>query len=137
MAVKPIPDEYHSLQPYLIVDGAPSLMEFLKATFDAEDLGSMPTPEGKIGHAEMRVGDTVVMLADASTAEGVSGAMPSTVVAYVEDCDKIYQRAIAAGATSLREPKDMFTATEAPASSTRSATTGGSTRTSRTYPRKR
>ena len=85
MAVKPIPDQYHSLQPYLLVEGAPRLIEFLRATFDAEDLGSMPTPEGKIGHAEVRVGDTIVMLADASTAEGVSGPMPATVVAYVED----------------------------------------------------
>jgi PhnB protein len=68
----------------------------------------MPTPERKIGHAEMRVGDTIVMLADASTAEGVSGPMPATVVAYVEDCDKVYQRALEAGATSLREPSDMF-----------------------------
>jgi PhnB protein len=108
MAVKPIPDEYHSLQTYLIVEGAPSLMEFLKATFDAENLGSMPTPEGKIGHAEMRIGDTVVMRAHGPTAEEVSGAMPSTVVAYVEDCDKVYQRALEAGAMTLREPQDMF-----------------------------
>ena len=90
------------------MEGAPRLIEFLKATFDAEDLGSMPTPEGKIGHAEMRVGDTIVMLANASTAEGVSGPMPATVVAYVEDCDKVYQRALMAGATTLREPQDMF-----------------------------
>src|ERR687897_144704 len=108
MAVKPIPDQYHSLQPYLLVEGAPRLIEFLKATFDAEDLGSMPTPEGKIGHAEMRVGDTIVMLADASTAEGVSGPMPSTVVAYVEDCDKVYQRALEAGATAPRAAPDKF-----------------------------
>lgn len=108
MAVKPIPDQYHSLQPYLLVEGAPRLVEFLKATFDAEDLGSMPTPEGKIGHAEMRVGDSIVMLADASTAEGVSGPMPATVVAYVEDCDKVYRRALEAGATTLREPADTF-----------------------------
>jgi hypothetical protein len=53
--------------------------------------------EGKIGHAEMRVGDTIVMLADASTAEGVSGPMPATVVAYVEDCEKVYQRALRGG----------------------------------------
>jgi PhnB protein len=108
MAVKPIPDQYHSAQPYLLADDASRLMEFMKATFGAEDLGTMPTPEGKIGHAEMRIGDTIVMLADASTAEGVSGAMPSTVMTYVEDCDRVYQRALEAGATSLREPQDMF-----------------------------
>jgi uncharacterized glyoxalase superfamily protein PhnB len=108
MAVEPIPERYHSLQPYLLVEGAARLMEFLKATFDAEDVGSMPTPEGKIGHAEMRIGDTIVMLADASTAEGISGPMPATVVAYVEDADKVYQRALGAGAMSIREPQDMF-----------------------------
>ena len=108
MAVKAIADQYHSVQPYLLVDGATSLIGFLRATFDAEDLGSMPTQEGKIGHAEVRIGDTIVMLADASTAEGVSGPMPATVVAYVEDADKTYQRALEAGATSLREPQDMF-----------------------------
>ena len=108
MAVKPIPDQYHSAQPYLLVDDASRLMEFMKATFGAEDLGTMPTPEGKIGHAEMRIGDTIVMLADASTAEGVSGAMPSTVVTYVEDCDATYERALDAGAKSIREPQDMF-----------------------------
>jgi PhnB protein len=108
MAVKPIPDQYHGAQPYLLVDDAWRLMEFMKATFGAEDLGTMPTPEGKIGHAEMRIGDTIVMLADASTAEGVSGAMPSTVVTYVEDCDATYKRALDAGAKSIREPQDMF-----------------------------
>jgi PhnB protein len=108
MAVKPIPDEYHSVQPYLVVDGAARLIEFLQATFDAQDRGSMPTPDGKISHAELQIGDTVVMLADFSTAEGVSAPMPSTVVAYVEDCDKVYQRALEAGAKSLREPQDMF-----------------------------
>jgi PhnB protein len=56
----------------------------------------------------MRIGDTIVMLADASTAEGVSGPMPATVVAYVEDADQVYQRALGAGATSFREPMDMF-----------------------------
>ena len=108
MVVKPIPDRYHSAQPYLLVDDASRLMEFMKATFGAEDLGTMPTPEGKIGHAEMQIGDTIVMLADASTAEGVSGPMPSTVVTYVEDCDETYRRALEAGGKSIREPRDMF-----------------------------
>jgi PhnB protein len=67
----------------------------------------MPTPEGKIGIAEMCIGDTIVMLAHASTAEGISEPMPATVVAYVEDADKVYQRALGAGTTSSREPQDM------------------------------
>jgi PhnB protein len=108
MAVKPIPDEYHSVQPYLLVEGAAGLIEFIRSTFETGEPMTMPQPDGRIGHAEIRVGDSVVMLADASTAEGVSGPMPATVMAYVEDADKTYQRALEAGATSLREPQDMF-----------------------------
>jgi PhnB protein len=106
VTVKPIPDEYHSVQPYLLVEGARGLMEFIKSTFETGDAMTMSQPDGKIGHAEIRIGDSVV--ADSSTAEGVSGPMPATVVVYVEDADKIYQRAIEAGAISLREPEDQF-----------------------------
>jgi PhnB protein len=108
VAVKPIPDEYHSVQPYLLVEGAQGLIEFIRSTFETEEPMTMPQPDGRIGHAEIRIGDSVVMLADASTAEGVSGPMPATVVAYVEDADKTYQRALESGATSLREPQDQF-----------------------------
>jgi PhnB protein len=108
MAVKPIPDQYHSLQPYLLVEGAADLIRFLQATFDAEEALRMPQPDGRIGHAEMRVGDSMVMLADASTAEGSGEPMPSTVMTCVADADATYRRALEAGATSLREPTDMF-----------------------------
>ena len=77
MVVKPIPDRYHSAQPYLLVDDASRLMEFMKATFGAEDLGTMPTPEGKIGHAEMQIGDTIVMLADAAESSSRALAEPT------------------------------------------------------------
>lgn len=108
MAVKPIPDQYHSVQPYLLVEGAAELIEFIKATFGAEEALRMPQPDGRIGHAELRIGDSMVMLAEASTAEGSGEPMPATVMTYVEDCDEVYRRAIEAGATSLREPADQF-----------------------------
>lgn len=70
MAVKPIPEGYHSVTPYLLVEGGDGSIEFLSKTFDAEELTRMPWPGGKIGHAEVRIGDSIVMLADASTSEG-------------------------------------------------------------------
>ncbi len=106
--VKPIPDKYHSVQPYLLVDDAAGLIEFIKSTFDAEETVRMPQPDGRIGHAELRIGDSVVMLADASTAEGSGDPMPATVMTYVEDADSTYRRALEAEATSLREPADQF-----------------------------
>ena len=96
MAVKPIPDEYHSVQPYLIVDGASELIEFLKGTFDVEEPMRLPRPDGKVGHAEVRIGDSVVMLADSG---GQTNAQPTSVmlVVYVEDVEKTYQKALEAG----------------------------------------
>jgi PhnB protein len=107
MAVKPIPDGYHSVTPYVMVDDAKSVLEFAKQVFGAEELFSMSTPDGKVGHAEIRIGDSIVMMADASTSDqGVS--MPTLLHLYVEDVDKRYAAALEAGATSLREPADQF-----------------------------
>jgi PhnB protein len=107
MTVNPIPEGYHAVTPYLAVDGADRLLEFLKQAFGAEETVKMLTPDGKIGHAEVRIGDSMVMLGDASTTDqGV--AMPATIHLYVDDADKTYQRALEAGATSLREPVDQF-----------------------------
>ena len=80
--VKPIPDEYHSVQPYLVVDGAEGLIGFLRATFELEDPMRMPRPDGKVGHCEVRIGDSVVMLADSG---GPQDAQPtqSMLVVYV------------------------------------------------------
>jgi len=107
MAVKPIPDEYHSVQPYLVVDGAAELIEFIKGTFDVEDPMRMPRPDGKVGHAEVRIGDSVVMLADSGGQENTAPTR-SMLVVYVEDCDKTYQRALEAGGKSIRGPEDQF-----------------------------
>lgn len=107
MAVQPIPEGYHAVTPYLAVDGADRLLEFVKQAFGAEETVKMPTPDGKIGHAEVKIGDSIVMLSDASTGDqGV--AMPGMIHLYVEDADATYGRALAAGGTSMREPTDQF-----------------------------
>jgi PhnB protein len=107
MAVKPIPDQYHSVQPYLVVDGAEELIAFLRGTFDLEDPMRMPRPDGKVGHSEVTVGDSVIMLADSG---GPTNAEPtrSMLVIYVEDCDKTYAKALEAGGVSIQEPEDQF-----------------------------
>jgi len=107
MAVKPIPDEYHSVQPYLIVDGAAELIEFLKGTFDVEEPVRMPRPDGKVGHAEVKLGDSIVMLADAGGPQE-SKPTQAMLVVYVEEVDKVYRRALEAGGKSIREPEDQF-----------------------------
>jgi uncharacterized glyoxalase superfamily protein PhnB len=103
--VKAIPDEYHSVQPYVIVKGAAKLIDFMKEAFGAQEKMRMPGPDGTIGHAEVQIGDSVVMLADASDAFAPS---PATMVVYVQDCDATYRKALAAGGMSEREPEDMF-----------------------------
>src|SRR5436305_5892122 len=107
MAVKPIPEEYHSVQPYLVVDGAEGLIEFLKQTFEAPDPMRMPRQDGRVGHAEVRIGDSVVMLADSG---GPNDAEPTKamIVVYTEDVDKTYRRALEAGGQSIQEPEDQF-----------------------------
>jgi uncharacterized glyoxalase superfamily protein PhnB len=105
MAVKAIPDQYHSIQPYLIVPVAAKLIDFMKAAFGAEELGRMGGPNNAIMHAEVRIGDSLIMLSDATDQ---FPAMPATMVLYVEDCDAVYKRALAAGGTSEREPADQF-----------------------------
>jgi PhnB protein len=107
MAVKPIPDGYHTVTPYLMVEGASTVLEFAKQVFGAEEFVNMPAADGKIGHAEIRIGDSVVMVADASTSDqGV--VMPGVLTVYVDDVDKAYAASLEAGATSLREPADQF-----------------------------
>ncbi len=106
MAVKPIPEGYHSVTPYLIVQGAAQLIDFMKEALGAEETFRMPTPSGAIGHAEVKIGDSMVMLADASGAE--NPPMPAMLHVYVEDVDAKYRRALQAGATSVREPADQF-----------------------------
>ncbi len=95
------PEGYTSVAPYLIVGGAGDTIEFLKRAFDAVELRRFDNPDGTVMHAEVRVDDTVVMLAD-STPNWP--AIPAHVHVYVPDVDATYRRALAAGATSVQEP---------------------------------
>jgi len=106
MAAKPIPDGYHTVTPYLVVQGAAKVIDFMREAFEAEETFRMAQPDGTIGHAEVRIGDSVVMLGDASGAE--NPPMPGMIHLYVNDADAVYERALRAGATSLREPADQF-----------------------------
>ena len=106
MAVKPIPDGYHTVQPYLMVEGARRLLEFLKNAFGATETVHMPGPDGtSVMHAEVKIGDSTVMLSDA---QHPWPATTAAIFLYVPDVDATYKRAIAAGATSAMEPADQF-----------------------------
>jgi PhnB protein len=105
MAVKPKPDGYHSVTPYLVVDGAARLIDFLVSTFDAREMERFPAPGNRIGHAELQIGDSIVMLGDA---RGEHAPMQAMLYVYVDDVDATYRRALAAGATSVQEPVDQF-----------------------------
>lgn len=105
MAVKPIPDGYHSVTPYLVVEGVAKLIEFLKQAFDATEKERMSRPDGTVMHAEVKIGDSVVMMGEAA---GEFSPMPSMLHLYVNDTDAVYKRAMEAGATSVREPADQF-----------------------------
>jgi uncharacterized glyoxalase superfamily protein PhnB len=107
MAVEPRPAGYHSVTPYLIVRGAREVIAFLERALGAVQLGPpMEGPNGTVMHAEVRIGDSPVMLSDASAEYP---AMPALLYVYVdEEVDVVYQRALLAGATSVREPADQF-----------------------------
>ena len=105
MAVKPIPDGFHSVTPFLIVPEAAKLLDFLQQAFEAQELHRMPRPDGTIMHAEVRIGDSLVMMG-----EPMGGCQPmfGSLYLYVHDVDTVYRRALQAGATSTSEPADQF-----------------------------
>ena len=111
--VKPVPEGYHSITPYLVVNDAAGAIEFYKTAFGASELMRMAAPNGRIGHAELRIGDSRVMLADefpemgARSARTIGGS-PVHIYLYVEDVDAVTGRALAAGAKELRPVKDQF-----------------------------
>jgi PhnB protein len=111
MAIAPIPAGYHSVTPYLIVDGAARAIEFYKTAFNAEELFRLDAPGGKIGHAEIKIGDSPVMLADETKdyrgPHALGGAAVSLLV-YVTDVDRIFAQALAAGAREQRAIADQF-----------------------------
>jgi PhnB protein len=113
MAVSPIPSGYHSLTPYLIVDGAARALAWYREAFGATELMRIPAPNGKIGHAEIQIGDSRVMLADEAPAHdarapGAFGGSPVSLHLYVADVDATMAKAVAAGATVKSQPEDKF-----------------------------
>jgi PhnB protein len=112
-AIKPIPEGYHSVTPYLIINGAADAIEFYKKAFGATELLRMPYPDGKIGHAEIKIGDSPIMLADEVPdmkylSPKTLGGSPVSILLYVEDVDTVFNRAVAAGATQDRPVEDKF-----------------------------
>ncbi|HZY94181.1 MAG TPA: VOC family protein [Candidatus Bathyarchaeia archaeon] len=103
--VKPVPTGYHSVTPSLIVEGVPRLLEFVKQAFNAEEKERFTTPDGRIAHAEVKIGDSIIMMGEASEQYK---AMPSWLYLYLDDVDATYKRALQAGATSVNEPKNQF-----------------------------
>jgi PhnB protein len=113
MATNYIPKGYHTATPYLIIKGASRAIEFYKQVFGATELMRMPAPNGMIGHAEIRIGDSPIMLADEMPQMGYRspdtlGGTPVSVMLYVEDVDKVVDRAVKAGAKLERPVADQF-----------------------------
>jgi PhnB protein len=113
MAVKPIPEGYTSVTPYLTVDDAKEAIEFYKRAFAATERGAMAAPDGKIAHAELQIGDSVVMLSDrfpqsACRTPKELGGTTVAIFLFVEDVDATVQTAVSAGATITMEPEDQF-----------------------------
>ena len=111
--VNPIPDGYPRVTPYLIVEGAEAAIEFYGKILGARERMRMPGPGGTIGHAELEVGDSLVMLADEFPDMGALspktiGGSPVTLSVYVEDVDAVFEAALEAGATSVRPLEDQF-----------------------------
>jgi PhnB protein len=110
--VKPIPDGYHSIQPYLHIRGAAAAIEFYKKAFGATERMRMPAPDGRLQHAEIEIGGSCIMLADEYPEKQIYspqhlGGSAVSIMLYVENCDATYQQALVAGAKSLREPADQ------------------------------
>src|SRR3954466_11670064 len=111
--VQPIPKGYHTVTPYLIIDGAAKAIDFYKKAFGATEMVRMPAPNGRIGHAEIKIGDSPIMMADEHPEMGYrcpnsTGNTPVSILLYVEDADKIFNQAISAGAKSLKPMADQF-----------------------------
>lgn len=111
--VKPIPEGYHTATPYLIVKGAANALDFYKRAFGATELVRLPQPDGRIGHAEIRIGDSIIMLADEATETGYRspqalGGSSVGILLYVEDADAVFNQAVSSGAKVQRPLQDQF-----------------------------
>ncbi len=113
MGVKAIPDGYYSLTPYLVIKGAAEAIEFYKKVFGAVETVRMPGEGGRIMHAEVKIGNSMLMLSDENAESGylspaTLGGATASVMLYTDDVDATFKKAIAAGAKSESEPADMF-----------------------------
>jgi PhnB protein len=113
MATKPVPDGYHTVTPYLTVENAAEAIEFYKRAFGAKESVRMTAPDGSIGHAELQIGDSRVMLSDPFPQSQVQppsvvGGTTASVFLYLEDVDAIFKRAVDAGATVAMPLEDQF-----------------------------
>jgi PhnB protein len=111
--VKPIPEGYHTITPYLSIKGASDAIEFYKKAFGAKEVMRMGEPGGRIGHAELQIGDSKIMLADEHPemdfrSPRAIGGTPVLLHLYVEDVDNVVGRAVAAGAKVVRPVQDQF-----------------------------
>jgi PhnB protein len=112
-AVHYIPEGYNSVTPYLVIKGAAEAIEYYKNVFGATELVRMPDPSGRIGHAELKIGNSHIMLADEFPEMEYRGPLslgssPVSMLLYVEDVDKVVERAVAAGAKILKPVQDQF-----------------------------
>jgi PhnB protein len=105
MPTLPIPAGYHTVTPYLAVPDAQALIDFVVKVFDAKEREVIRQPDGRIRHAEVQIGDSIIMLGSTSSTFGTATA---TLYVYVDDADARYQKALDAGATSISEPTDQF-----------------------------
>ncbi len=103
--VKPVPEGYRTVTPYIVVPGVAKVIDFAKQAFDATERQRHVTPDGRVMHAEIQIGDCIIMLGEP---EGQAKPMPATLLLYLNDVDTAYRRALDAGATSVREPADQF-----------------------------
>lgn len=113
MAVKHIPDGYHTVTPYLICRGAAQALDFYKEAFGATEVLRMPMPDGSVAHAEFKIGDSIIMMGeenpmwDAKSPQALGGT-PAGLMIYVPDCDAVFAQALAAGATVKKPMADQF-----------------------------
>jgi len=113
--VSPIPAGYNSITPYLVVRGAAQAIDYYKSVFGATEVFRMDGPDGKVGHAELKIGDSRIMLADENPSMGAGytsatsiGASPVSLYLYIPDVDRVVERAVAAGAKLLKPVQDQF-----------------------------
>ena len=103
--VQPIPEGFHTVTPYLVVNDVSKLIDFLQRAFGAEEIHRSLLPDGSIVHAEVKIGDSPVMMGQA---RDQWAPRPSTLYLYVQDVDAVFRKAVEAGGNSLQEPKDQF-----------------------------